>query len=1200
MPRTGQGTVPAEDTTYTAQYKADLNNDGTPDDEQYVDVTFTIAEEDAAKGTLEGETSYTDLVPGLELTVPEVADKEGDDWAFDGWTPALTEGEDGNVLVPSETTNYVATWKEDKNHDNTPDEDQYVTLTFESAYGFEDDVESPYEMEKQVPGLTFQAPTPVDTDTDNVVFVGWDNGLAENGTGTVPAEDTTYTAQYKADLNNDGTPDDEQYVDVTFAIAEVDGSKGTLEGETSYTDLVPGLELTVPTVADTEGDDWAFDGWTPALTEGEDGNVLVPSETTNYVATWKEDKNHDNTPDEDQYVTLTFESAYGFEDDVESPYEMEKQVPGLTFQAPTPVDTDTDNVVFVGWDNGLAENGTGTVPAEDTTYTAQYKEDLNNDGTPDDEQYVDVTFAIAEVDGSKGTLEGETSYTDLVPGLELTVPTVADTEGDDWAFDGWTPALTEGEDGNVLVPSETTNYVATWKEDKNHDNTPDEDQYVTLTFESAYGFEDDVESPYEMEKQVPGLTFQAPTPVDTDTDNVVFVGWDNGLAENGTGTVPAEDTTYTAQYKADLNNDGTPDDEQYVDVTFAIAEVDGSKGTLEGETSYTDLVPGLELTVPTVADTEGDDWAFDGWTPALTEGEDGNVLVPSETTNYVATWKEDKNHDNTPDEDQYVTLTFESAYGFEDDVESPYEMEKQVPGLTFQAPTPVDTDTDNVVFVGWDNGLAENGTGTVPAEDTTYTAQYKEDLNNDGTPDDEQYVDVTFAIAEVDGSKGTLEGETSYTDLVPGLELTVPTVADTEGDDWAFDGWTPALTEGEDGNVLVPSETTNYVATWKEDKNHDNIPDEDQYVTLTFESAYGFEDDVESPYEMEKQVPGLTFQAPTPVDTDTDNVVFVGWDNGLAENGTGTVPAEDTTYTAQYKEDLNNDGTPDDEQYVDVTFAIAEVDGSKGTLEGETSYTDLVPGLELTVPTVADTEGDDWAFDGWTPALTEGEDGNVLVPSADTNYVATWKEDKNHDNIPDEDQYVTLTFESAYGFEDDVESPYEMEKQVPGLTFQAPTPVDTDTDNVVFVGWDNGLAENGAGTVPAEDTTYTAQYKADLNNDGTPDDEQYVDVTFTIAEEDAAKGTLEGETSYTDLVPGLELTVPEVADKEGDDWAFDGWTPALTEGEDGNVLVPSETTNYVATWKEDKNHDNTPDEDQYVTLTFESAYGFERRCGVAI
>ena len=213
----------------------------------------------------------------------------------------------------------------------------------------------------------------------------------------------------------------------------------------------------------------------------------------------------------------------------------------------------------------------------------------------------------------------------------------------------------------------------------------------------------------------------------------------------------------------------------------------------------------------------------------------------------------------------------------------------------------------------------------------------------------------------------------------------------------------------------------------------------------------------------------------------------------------------------------------------------------------------------------------------------------MLVPLADTNYVATWKEDKNHDNKPDEDQYVTLTFESAYGFEEG-ESPRTLEDQVPGLAFQAPTPVDTDTDNVVFVGWDNGLAKNGAGTVPAEDTTYTAQYKADLNNDGTPDDEQYVDVTFAIAEEDATKGTLEGETSYTDLVPGLELTVPTVADTEGDDWAFDGWTPALTEGEDGNVLVPSETTNYVAHWAEDTNHNNQPDEDESYSLTITYAY----------
>ena len=332
---------------------------------------------------------------------------------------------------------------------------------------------------------------------------------------------------------------------------------------------------------------------------------------------------------------------------------------------------------------------------------------------------------------------------------------------------------------------------------------------------------------------------------------------------------------------------------------------------------------------------------------------------------------------------------------------------------------------------------------------------------------------------------------------------------------------------------------------------------------------------------MEKQVPGLTFQAPTPVDTDTDKVVFVGWDNGLAKDGKGTVPEGNTTYTAQYKADLNNDGTPDEEQYVDVTFEIAEVDGSKGKLEGETSYQDLVPGLELTVPTVEDTIGDEWAFDGWEPALTE-VDKKVLVPSSDTNYVATWKEDKNGDNTPDEDQYVTLTFESTYGFEEG-DSPRRLENQVPGLTFQAPTPVDTETDNVVFVGWNNSLADNGIGIVPIVSTTYMAQYKADLNNDGIPDEEQYVDVTFAIAESDATKGTLEGTTSYTDLVPGLELTVPTVVDTEGDDWVFDGWNPMLEE----NPKVPDESTLYTVVFKEDKNHDGTPDDKETkYTITY--------------
>ena len=888
-------------------------------------------------------------------------------------------------------------YAKDTNNNGTPDNDELVTLSFESSKGFENGISSPYNLKNQVPNLSFQAPTPVDTDTDKVVFVGWDKGLDKSGKGTVPGEDTTYTAQYKADENNDGVADEEQYVDVTFAIAEEDAAKGTLKGETSYTDLVPGLGLTVPTVMDTEGDDWAFAGWKPDLTTDDSKNAIVPNKTTKYVATWKEDTNHDNKPDEDQYVTLTFESAYGFTEG-DSPQTMENQVPNLAFQAPTPVDTDTDKVVFVGWDKGLDKSGKGTVPGEDTTYTAQYKADENNDGVADEEQYVDVTFAIAEEDAAKGTLKGETSYTDLVPGLGLTVPTVMDTEGDDWAFAGWKPDLTTDDSKNAIVPNKTTKYVATWKEDTNHDNKPDEDQYVTLTFESAYGFTEG-DSPQTMENQVPNLAFQAPTPVDTDTDKVVFVGWDKGLDKSGKGTVPGEDTTYTAQYKADENNDGVADEEQYVDVTFAIAEEDAAKGTLKGETSYTDLVPGLGLTVPTVMDTEGDDWAFAGWKPDLTTDDSKNAIVPNKTTKYVATWKEDTNHDNKPDEDQYVTLTFESAYGFTEG-DSPQTMENQVPNLAFQAPTPVDTDTDKVVFVGWDKGLDKSGKGTVPGEDTTYTAQYKADENNDGVADEEQYVDVTFAIAEEDAAKGTLKGETSYTDLVPGLGLTVPTVMDTEGDDWAFAGWKPDLTTDDSKNAIVPNKTTNYVATWKDDKNHNNNPDEDESYTLVITYAYAEGEEGEAVLPETHTETDLAVGAPYKV----ESPAVEGY---VAEPEVveGTIVDQDVNVEVVYHRDSNGNGEPDVEESYDLTITYAYAEGEEGeaVLPETHTETGLAVGAAYSVESPA--------VEGYVaePEVVEG-----TIVDQDVNVEVAYHRDSNGNGEPDVEESYDLTITYAY------------------------------------------------------------------------------------------------------------------------------------------------------------------------------------------
>lgn len=194
------------------RFKLDKNNDGVADEEQYVDVTFQIAEEDSGKGTIDGEASLTNLVPGLEMSVPSVVDTEGDDWAFDGWTPALTTDEEGNVVVPTDDETYTATWKEDKNHDNKPDEDETkYTISYEA--GTDEEVGNmpaaqPNVLKNSTQTVSTQVPT-----RSGYVFSGWtteDVDVNEDGQFMMPAQDVTFTATWRVDSNGDGIADDDQ------------------------------------------------------------------------------------------------------------------------------------------------------------------------------------------------------------------------------------------------------------------------------------------------------------------------------------------------------------------------------------------------------------------------------------------------------------------------------------------------------------------------------------------------------------------------------------------------------------------------------------------------------------------------------------------------------------------------------------------------------------------------------------------------------------------------------------------------------------------------------------------------------------------------------------------------------------------------------------------------------------------------------
>ena len=110
----------------------------------------------------------------------------------------------------------------------------------------------------------------------------------------------------------------------------------------------------------------------------------------------------------------------------------------------TPTRTD---YVFAGWNPEVAEKVT-----ENATYTAQWKEDKNHNGTPDDEE---EKYTVTYTDG----VDGEEVFADQVYDNLLSGTTTPAFKGtptrDGYDFTGWKPAVTD-------TVTDSVTYAAQW------------------------------------------------------------------------------------------------------------------------------------------------------------------------------------------------------------------------------------------------------------------------------------------------------------------------------------------------------------------------------------------------------------------------------------------------------------------------------------------------------------------------------------------------------------------------------------------------------------------------------------------------------------------------------------------------------------------------------------------------------------------
>ena len=534
-----------------------------------------------------------------------------------------------------------------------------------------------------------------------------------------------------------------------------------------------------------------------------------------------------------------------------------------------------------------------------------------------------------------------------------------------------------------------------------------------------------------------------------------------------------------------------------------------------------------------------------------------------------------------------VEITFVSEYGFEGDADKKEVVTLQKPEDPLIAPTPVDTETDGVIWTGWKSGDTTYTKEAfanlkVPDAATTYEAVYEDDKDNNNEPDKDQKYDLTYETGLDAGVQVT--GMPENTQVAYGESVTISETPDA--DYYVFKGWTSEDVIISNNQFEMPNDAVTVTAEWYADTDNDGTPDE-QEKEITFVSEHGFDGDADKTEVVTLQKPEDPLTAPTPVDTETDGVVWTGWKSG---NTTYTkeefaelkVPDTATTYEAVYEDDKDNNNEPDKDQKYDLMYETGLDAGIQVT--GMPENTQVAYGETVTIRETPDAEY--YVFKGWTSVDVTISNNQFEMPNDAVTVTAEWYADTDNDGTPDE-QEKEITFVSEHGFDGDADKTEVVTLQKPEDPLTAPTPVDTETDGVIWTGWTDGTKdytkdEFEALKVPSEDVTYTALYVDDKNNNEQPDDTEPATASITPYNTHIYVGGTNdyGEAGLPNLE--LELTAGEVnrpvegenvtsifingvAQPVGNGKTIDTYLRAVYVDDNGNVITDDAQHDAVST-----------------------------------
>ena len=753
-------------------------------------------------------------------------------------------------------------------------------------------------------------------------------------------------------------------------------------------------------------------------------------------------------------------------------------------------------------------------------------------------------------------------------------------------FIGGTPQTIDrskiDEDGNYEIEytvSETATIWTSFAVDVNGNGEPDETETTySITYAAGTAGTNAQNMPQNETDILSGTTKTLPTTEPTWTGHV-FAGWtsDEVQATTGNFIMPEANVTFTAAWKVDANGDGEPDD---TEAKYSITYSDGeAKGAAQGMPAKAEnILSGTTQTISAAVPT----WigyVFTGWTSTDVTETTGNFTMPEKDVTFTATWKVDANGDGEPDDTEAkysITYSDGEAKGAAQGM--PAKAENILSGTTQTISVAVPTWTGHV-FTGWTSTDVTETAGnfTMPEKDVTFTATWKVDANGDGEPDEnEQKYSISYSDGEANGNAEKMPQ--NETDILSGTTKTLPTTEPT----WTghvFAGWTSDEVQATTGNFIMPEANVTFTATWKVDANGDGEPDdtETKYsITYSDGEAKGAAQGM--PAKAENILSGTTQTISAAVPTWT-GYVFTGWTStDVTETaGSFTMPEENVTFTATWKEDANGDGEPDD---TETKYSITYSDGeAKGAAQGMPAKAEnILSGTTQTISTAVPT-WTGYVFAGWTSNEVQATSGSFIMPEANVTFTATWKEDANGDGEPDdaETKYsITYSDGEANG---NAQNMPQNETDILSGTTQTLLTTEPTWVGHVFDGWTTSdvTVSNGSFTMPEANVTFTATWKVDANGDGEPDDtETKYSITYSDGE---AKGAAQGMPAKAEnILSGTTQTISAAIPT----WAghvFAGWTSTDVTETTGSFTMPEKDVTFTALWKEYSSGGSKEDDD---------------------